>query len=468
MADDVRAPELARRLGLRDLTLFNIVAVLSIRWIATSAAAGPSSLLFWALAALLFLIPQGLAVSELAARYPEPGGIYPWAKRAFGEGHGFLCGWCYWVNNVLYYPNLLISTAAIATYVIGKGSSGLGSDWHYVLAMTLAMLWGAVWVNVIGVGTGRWLQNAGAIGAALPGLGLVILAIHAAFTRPWANPITAASLVPDFANLSALNLWATIAFAFAGLELSAVMAGEVRDPVRTLPRAILLAAPVILALYIIGTWAMLVLVPVGQINVVSGFIQAVEAGAAAAGAQLVWVAPVTALLYVVGNLGGVGAWLTGPARVAFVIGLDRYFPKGFGRIHPKWRTPYVAILVQAGLATVFLFVSVLGKGTTVERAYLVILDTMLLVYFIPYLYLFTAYLIFTGREPTPSARGVKRVAVGVSGLLLVLFAMAMAVTPPSDTPSVAIFELKVVGGALAFLVLGGALYWRAVRKATPR
>src|SRR5690242_11698829 len=123
----------------------------------------------------------------------------------------------------------------------------------------------------------------------------------------------------------------------------------------------------------------------------------------AAGARdlgsLGWLIPLAAALYVLGNVGGVGAWLTGPARVAFVIGLDRYFPPAFGRVHPRWKTPYVAILTQAVLATLFLFVSVLGKGTTVERAYLIILDTMLLVYFIPYLYLFVCYLMVRLREP---------------------------------------------------------------------
>ena len=113
-----------------------------------------------------------------------------------------------------------------------------------------------------------------------------------------------------------------------------------------------------------------------------------------------------ALFYVIGNLGGIGAWLTWPARVAFMIGLDRYFPPAFGKVHPKWKTPYVAILVQSSFATVFLLLSLLGKGTTVEKAYLIILDTMLLVYFIPYIYLFIAYLVFTQREPTPTARGL--------------------------------------------------------------
>ena len=106
-------PTLPRALGLRDMVLFNVVAVVSLRWLATAAAAGPSSITLWVLAAIFFFVPQGLAVSDLAARYPDEGGIYAWTKRSFGEGHGFLCGWCYWVNNILYYPNLLMSTAVM-------------------------------------------------------------------------------------------------------------------------------------------------------------------------------------------------------------------------------------------------------------------------------------------------------------------------------------------------------------------
>src|SRR6185437_15920083 len=170
--------ELPRVLTLRDLVLFNIVAVLSLRWTATAAAAGPSSLTMWVLAALFFFIPQGLAVSHLSALYPQEGGIYFWTKRAFGEGHGFLCGWCYWVNNILYYPNLLMSTAVIAVYVIGRGETGLADAWTYVLPATLVALWLAVLLNIIGVGTGRWLQNLGAFGTYIPGVLLVGLGLY--------------------------------------------------------------------------------------------------------------------------------------------------------------------------------------------------------------------------------------------------------------------------------------------------
>ena len=471
MATVVPAPEppahaLPRAMGLRDLVLFNIVAILSLRWLATAAAAGPSSVSFWILAGLLFFVPQGLAVSHLASRYPSEGGIYFWTKRAFGEGHGFLCGWCYWVNNILYYPNLLMSTAVVGTYVFGRGGTGMESNWGYVLPATLGALWLAVALNIVGLKTGRWLQNLGAIGTYLPGILLVALGTYAAFTRPPATPMSLRTLLPDLDDWSSLNLWASIAFAYAGLELCAVLGDEIRDPRRTLPRSILISAPLIGFLYIAGTVSILWLIPSGEVNIVSGFLQALAAGANDAGLALSWLAPAAAAMYVIGSIGGVGAWLTGPARVAFVIGLDRYFPPAFGKVHPRWKTPYVAILTQAVLASLFLLVSVLGRGTTVERAYLVILDTMLLVYFIPYIYLFLCYLTdrLRGTEShAPLSARVKAAAIGLAGLSLTLFAMVIATVPPAGTEEPWLFRLKVIGGAGAFVLLGGVLYLRGRR-----
>src|ERR687898_710367 len=461
--------ELPRVLTLRDLILFNIVAVLSLRWTPTAAAAGPSSLSMWVLAALFFFIPQGLAVSYLSSRFPQEGGIYFWTKQTFGEGHGFLCGWCYWVNNILYYPNLLMSTAVIATYAIGHGNTALMDDWTYILVATLTALWLAVLLNVVGLKTGRWLQNAGAVGTDLPGAVLIGFCLHAPFTRAAATPINAQTVLPDLSNMSQLNLWASIAFAYAGLELCAVMGDEVKDPRRTLPRSIYITAPFIAFLYIAGTASLLWLVPSGEVHIVSGFFQAIAAGARDFGGVM-WLVPAAAILYVIGNIGGIGAWLTGPARIAFVIGLDRYFPPAFGRIHPRWKTPYVAILTQAVLATVFLLLSVIGRGTTVERAYLVLLDTMLLVYFVPYLYLFVAYLIVRLREPSQATdswwRGKGAGAlVGSAGFLLTVLAMTVATVPPNDTDPW-LFRLKVIGGAVLFIGVGGAVYWRA--RLTPR
>src|ERR1700757_2232020 len=460
-------PQLVRALKLRDLVLFNLVAVLGLRHLGTTAKFGPGSLLMWVIAAVSFFIPQGLAVIELSSRFPKEGGIYFWTKRALGEGHGFLCGWCYWINNVLYYPNLLISAAVIATFIVGKSGSGLSDSWAYVLPVTLGTLWIAVVMNIVGLGTGKWLQNAGGVGTYIPGLILILLGAYGAMTAPPANELSLATLKPDLKNLPALNLLASIAFAFAGLELAPTMADEVENPRRNLPRSIFISAPLIAVAYVVGTAAVLWRLPNKDINVVSGFLQAIKTGANNISPTLGWLVPLCAALYSIGNLGSVGAWLIGPARVAFVIGLDRYFPKGFGAVHPRWHTPYVAILVQATLATLFLLLSVLGKGTNGEDVYLILLDTQILIYFIPYLYLFVVFLIYRRRSENASEAvlapggSIGGWLIGLSGAIVTLFAMIIATIPPPEMGNSLLFRLKVIGGALGFILFGWLIYWHA-------
>jgi amino acid transporter len=175
-----------------------------------------------------------------------------------------------------------------------------------------------------------------------------------------------------------------------------------------------------------------------------------------------------ALLLAVARIGGVGAWLVGSSRVAFVVGLDRYFPEAFSRIHPRWRTPYIAILIQGLIALVFLVLSVLGKGTTVESAFLILIDMSLLIYFVPYLYLFLCFMVHCCK-PMGATRiipGGKAGALlaGISGLGITLFAMVVAMFPPPGTTNVWLHETKLGGGAALLIGAGLAIYWRACRK----
>jgi amino acid transporter len=463
-AKDSNSPALERRLTLRDLVLFNLVAILGISWVATAAKAGPGSLTLWILAAGLFFVPQGLAVIQLAADMPEEGGIYAWTRKELGEAHGFVCGWCYWINNVLYYPSLLLGAAVAATFVIGRGDTGLADNWTFVLPFTLVGLVVAVGLNVVGVGTGKWLQNIGGLSVFFPGVLLVGFGLYRVMAGAPANPITLAELKPDLGNLPMLNLWATIAFAFAGLELSSTMASEIKDAPRNLPRSIYVTAPIIALIYIVGTCAMLWLVPRGQINVVAGPLQAISNGAGPFGW---WLVSVVALLLTVARIGGVGAWLVGSSRVAFVVGLDRYFPPAFSRIHPRWRTPYVAILVQGIIAAVFLLLSVLGKGTTVEAAFLILIDMSLLIYFVPYLYLFLCFMVHCWKRQgatmiIPGGKAGALIA-GISGFGITLFAMVVAMFPPPGTVNIWLHEAKLGGGSLLLLSVGWMIYWRAQR-----
>lgn len=458
---------LKRALGTRDVVLFNLVAVLGIRWFSTAAKSGPSSITLWVLAALLFFIPEGLAVAELSSRYPRAGGIYAWTKQRFGEGHAFLCGWCYWIVNVLYYPQLLLSTAVIATYVFGMADRGLGENWWFVLPTTLIALWLAACVNIAGLSTGKWLQNVGGLASFATGGILILVGVIALLKHGSVTAFSWRAMTPTLASLPTVNLWATIAFAFTGMELGPTLGAEIKNPRRTLPRAVYITTPLIASLYILGTASLLWLMAPPSVNIVSGFLQGIELGAGQIGHWLWWLAPAAAALYVLGNVGCIGAWLSGPARVAMVIGLDRYFPAAFGRIHPRWGTPYVAIGVQALIATILLLLYVLGKGTTVQAVYLLLQDTQTLVYFVPFIYLFVCFLVEPARAEgvaslVPGGAPVK-VILGVAGLFVTVVAMGLAIIPP-DTGAL-LFEIKVVGGALFFVGAGGCFYWIAARRA---
>jgi amino acid transporter len=412
-------------------------------------------------------------VSELSTLYPSEGGIYAWTRRRFGDGHGFFCGWCYWIVNVLYYPQLLISTAVIATFVVGHGQTHLADSMPYVLTVSLAALWLAVGLNIVGLSTGKWLQNVGGIGTYFTGAIVIGIGVYAVVTHhPSANPITARRLIPNFRSFEEVNLWASIAFAFAGMELAACMGDEIENPRRTLPRAVYLSAPLIAGCYLIGTAALLWLLPTQNINVVSGFLQAIDVGARQTGRSLLWLAPLAAAAYTIGTIGGIGAWLSGPARVAFVIGLDRYLPPAFGRIHPRWKTPYVAILVQAVVASVILLLPILGRGTTVESFYLALLDAQVLIYFVPFIYLFACILFDRAGDRSDRARETRamipggaagRLLAGGAGMFVTVFAMIVACVHP-EGESEPWWVTRVVGGAGVFFLIGGYFYWRGAKR----
>jgi len=294
--------------------------------------------------------------------------------------------------------------------------------------------------------------------------------IYGVLFLPAANSITANDLIPKSTDYDSLNLWASIAFAYAGLELSATMGGEVKEPRRTLPRSIFISAPLIAIIYILGTGSVLWTVPNERINVASGFLQTIEMGMRQISANLWWVAPICAVLYTLGSLGGVGAWLMGPARVALGIGLDRYFPAAFGRVHPRWKTPYVAILAQTALATLFLLIMQLGKETGVGQVYLTLLSAQLIIYYVTYIYLFIVFLIHRRREGvSPDVMAAPggtagAYAIGISGLLVTIFAMVLALVPPPGTGNWVEYEAKVIGGVAFLILLGVAIYWRARSK----
>ncbi len=226
---------LERALKTRDIVLFNVAAIVGMRWIALAAASGPSSLFLWVLAAVAFFIPQGFAVMALASTIPEEGGLYVWTKRAFGERHGFMAGWLYWANNILYFPTLTLSTVVFALYVFGVRFAHLEQSRTYTAGAALVLLGIALVFNIVGMKSGRWVQNIGGIAQWIPSAALLLVGLVALTRFGSATPLPVSSLVPDFAALPTILFFANLCFGFAGLELAPVMAGEVVEPRRTFP-----------------------------------------------------------------------------------------------------------------------------------------------------------------------------------------------------------------------------------------
>ncbi len=459
-ADNKPPVQLKRTLSLTDLVLFNVVAVASITSLAATAVVGTTGLSLFIIAAIFFFIPEGLAVNELSSSFPKEGGIYAWTKTLLGKGHGFLCGWCYWVNNLLYYPLLILTIVKIAVYVFP--GSPLFSRTEYILPLTLLILWTACILNMIGMKRGKWLQNVGGIGTYVPFIILVVVAGITLSSQQPANSFSATEWKLHLNDFSYLNLWAIVPFAYTGLELSASMGDEIKDPHKNLRRAVFIAAPLIALFYILGTTSILYVVPKSDIDVIGGAFQAITKGLSYSGSGIQWLAILAAACAIIGRMGGLGAWITGAARVAFVVGVDNYLPRGFARIHSRWHTPYVALIVQTVVATIFLVAAILGRGTTIETAFFILLDACIIIYFIPYCYLFICYVLnyFRNVHPRTRAKTIIHVAAGVSGLLITVFGMIVAMIPAPGTDAF-VFEVKVIGGCAAILLIGGCFYWLA-------
>lgn len=302
--------------------------------------------------------------------------------------------WCYWTNNLVYFPNLLVYLAGISVFMAGSGYQELGESKPYVMAFSLLAILAVILANVFGLQTGRWLHNVGGISAWVTGAALLLFGVLALVRYGSANPMPVESFFADILTFDKLSFFAAICFGFAGLELAAVLAGEVKDPERTIPRATVSSGIVVAGIYILGTFALLVALPRTDINIITGFLQGIAAVADKLGVG--WATSLLALLITLGGIGGLMAWFTGAARMPFVAGIDHFLPASFGRVHPKYGSPYIAVILQAIIAALFVVMSF--AGATVQEAYLILLDTTLLVYFLPYVYVFAAYAVIRSRN----------------------------------------------------------------------
>lgn len=450
--------ELKRELGFWDLVLFHITAIIGLRWLAIAAGIGFSSILLWILAFVCFFLPQAYVLMQLSKKWPLEGGLYEWTKMALGPFHGFVSGWCYWVNNITYYPALMSTAAGYAVYIL-KGTEYLEQNKFYVIVFCLISFWLVVFLEVVGMKIGKWVQNVGAISTW--GTAALCVALGAAYYAKFgsATAFSTSHLIPTM-NQDNLNTWAFLCFAMAGFELISLMGGEIKNPEVNIPRSIVVGGAIATLIYVVGTISLIVSLPSSKISGVSGVLQALAEQARVFGLGLL--PNVAAVLLVIGQCGGAGAWLAGSGRVLLMVGIDRYMPPAFSKIHPKWGTPHIAILTQASISTLILLLSALGARA--QEFYRLLLEYNLIIYFIPYLYLFVAYFAFMRKGEMPmNAAGVISVFLG---FIATLIAIILTFVPTSDVGLVWLYEVKVWTVFIVFLGAGLLIYYNARRKAS--
>jgi glutamate:GABA antiporter len=460
-AAEASAPHLKRALGVWDLTWLSVVAIANLNVVPVIAAGGPTTMWLWAAALLLFFLPQGIGVIELSRRFPQEGGVYVWTKEMFGDFHGFLCGWCYWTANMFFIPSLLFYLLGIITYLGGDRVAKLGNNSLIFGALAIGLIWVTACANILGIGIGKWVNNIGGVGTLIAASLLIALGI-AAVAR-FGMDLPPGSFRIERINWNVLSSFGLICFALVGLELGCVMGDEIRDPERSVPRGVLYGGILSGMQYVGATLALILAVSQKQMKVLQGVMQAVDAMTKRLGAG--WALWPVAALVAISTVGAVAAWLSGSARILFVSGIDQYLPKKFGKVHPKYDTPHVALIGISVLCSCLIAMSFIGQSS-IREAYVTLLQMAVVLQMIAYFYVYASL----ARVAFGAAAGKGRYKpwqirfAAVSGLAATALGAVVAFVPSEQVDSIWRFEMKMFVSCAVFLAAAAVLFWYYSRR----
>jgi len=442
----------SRTLNIFFLAMINVAAICSIKNWPLTAVYGFSSLFYFIVSILLFFIPVSLVSAELATGWPERGGVYVWVREAFGHRWGFLAGWLLWVENVVWYPTIL---SFIAGTIAFSFNPALANNTFYMFGVIFGAFWGATLLNLLGMRMSGWISTFGVIlGTIIPGV--IIIGLGVAWTlsgNPSHITVDWASFFPDMSSPQQLALLAGVLLGFAGMEMSAVHAKDVKNPQKNFPRAILLSASIIIVLSILGTLAIAIVIPEKNISLVSGGMEAIAFFLRSY--NLEWSIPVIAIMIAFGAIGGMCTWTAGPSKGLLAAAQDGDFPPILHKIN-KHNMP-VGMLIFQGI-----IVSVLGAVfllmPNVNSSFWILLALTSQLYLLMYAIMFAAGIYLRYKRPDvpraykiPGGKFGMWLTAGV-GFLSSISAIIIGFFPPEqlETGSPRFYVLFLVFGMLIF------------------
>ncbi len=449
-----RSVALKKPLGLRDLVLTQIVFVVGSSWVGTAAKLGPSHLFFWALAILLFYIPQAAVVIYLNRLMPLEGGIYQWAKFAFNEFAGFIVAWNLWLLSIMVIAlgGMFITTNL--SYAVGEAGAWMRSSPWCVSLISCALVSGLGWTGVRGLAIGKWVHNIGGFAMLLAYATLIILPF-VSLARGDLNayrPLQIAA--PAMSIFYCFNIFTKLAVgALSGFEYVGILAGETRSPARNIGRSVIIAAPIIALMFILGTSSVLAFIGDNQIDLIGPVPQTLRLGLhsfriAAA------IASVAILLMTVRSISSMSIHFTGSSRLPMVAGWDHLLPAWFSRLHARYKTPVNSIVFVGAITLVIALSSQIGAG--MQEAFQLVDNAANVFYGIVYAVMF-AIPIMGAAAVRAKARAWLRLAAAC-GLAVSLLAIFFTIYPIIDVPSPLIFAAKIISVTLIANAIGVAIF----------
>jgi amino acid transporter len=451
---------LRKELGLRDLVLAQILCVVGSTWVGVAAKLGNSEAVFWLVAILLFYLPLAAVVIYLNRLMPLEGGLYQWAKQGFGEMAGFLTAWNLWVYAIVSTGSIVFVIPTDISYMVGPSAAWVPASKLATLALTGSVMFAIALVAIHGLDIGKWLHNIGsmlillayAILLALPIWALWSGRIHSYTPIPWQMPKLDWFGVAIFGQITVGGL--------SGFEYVAILAGECRSASRTIGQSVVISAPIIALMFILGTSSVLTFVGHQPINVIGPIPQTLRAAAGNSGVAGSAV-PFAIALLLARAIAAASLLLTGLTRLPMTAGWDHLAPGWFARLHPKWRTPVNSILFVTAVVMAVILLSMLGVRE--QEASQLLTNASIVHYAIAYVALF-ALPVFGGRQLRSALPGWLKV-VALAGMGASAVALLMAVYPVVDVVSRASYAAKISGVVVLTNIAGVALYRAGKRRA---
>ena len=455
------------KLSVTTLAIMNITAVVSLRGLPSEAVYGLSSAFYYLFAAIVFLIPTAMVAAELAAMFSDKqGGVFRWVGEAFGPRAGFLAIWLQWIESTIWYPTVL-TFGAVSLAFIGindASDAALASNKIFTLVTVLAIYWTATFIALKGIGwVGKISKWGGLIGTIIPAALLIVLGIIYIATGGHNYMDMNQSFIPDLTKLDNLVLASSIFLFYAGMEMMGVHVMDVNNPSRNYPKAIIIGSLATVCIFILGTFALGVIIPAKDINLTQSLLIGFDNFFKYF--HIPWAGPVIAIALMFGVLASVLTWVAGPSKGIYTVGKAGYLPPFFQKSNNNGVQRNI-LLVQGGIVTLLSLLFVVMPS--VQSFYQILSQLTILLYLIMYMLMFAAaislrYKMKSAARPFRLGKGNALMWIlGIMGFGGSLLAFVLSFIPPGqiNIGNTTIWYSVLIIGCVLMVVIPLIIYSR--------